>query len=426
MKCAVAVWARFLAWPHIAIVLCVFAGPCAVAQSGIPCRYEISAIVSGPQCQFSGSPIFARGLSNHNPPWVTGFYADCAIGPDNAFLWTGSGQAQPLQFPGAGIESSTAFDVTDTGLVVGAFAQSGQPFFGFIYDVASGEWTQLNPAVPGGGVVARAANNDGIVVGSRNSAGEGYSAFIYHNGVYTDLGVMNGPFSEGMDIMDDGTVVGWTGSSDSATNSRAFIHSAGVTEVLPPIPGGLSSSAAAINSDKTVVGRGRIFVPGWGNVTHAFYRRSTGQMIDLGTVPGYRSSFAYDVGDNELIIGESRTLSSGTNWSIACAWKDGQAVDLNSLIPPTAGVILHSAWRMNERGEILCEGSHQGSRVAIVLTPVPAPVGDISFDCRVGVPDLLLVINEWGNSKSVADINQDGTVNIVDLMLVIEHWGDDT
>jgi predicted outer membrane repeat protein len=49
--------------------------------------------------------------------------------------------------------------------------------------------------------------------------------------------------------------------------------------------------------------------------------------------------------------------------------------------------------------------------------------GDITSDGIVGVPDLLLVIANWGASAGLGDINGDGLVNAGDLLSIISHWG---
>ena len=49
---------------------------------------------------------------------------------------------------------------------------------------------------------------------------------------------------------------------------------------------------------------------------------------------------------------------------------------------------------------------------------------DITGDMNVNVSDLLIVIDQWGQSKSKADINGDGVVGVSDLLEVVGNWGD--
>ncbi len=58
------------------------------------------------------------------------------------------------------------------------------------------------------------------------------------------------------------------------------------------------------------------------------------------------------------------------------------------------------------------------------IPPVPC-VADIDLDGLVGVPDLLLVLAQWGSCPAAcfADINGDGSVNVPDLLTMLAAWG---
>jgi len=49
--------------------------------------------------------------------------------------------------------------------------------------------------------------------------------------------------------------------------------------------------------------------------------------------------------------------------------------------------------------------------------------GDINEDSVVSVADLLIVIDQWGQSDSPADITNDGVVDVSDLLMVVGNWG---
>ena len=50
--------------------------------------------------------------------------------------------------------------------------------------------------------------------------------------------------------------------------------------------------------------------------------------------------------------------------------------------------------------------------------------GDVTGDSYVGVEDILLVLESWGNTGAgVGDANGDGQINVDDLLLVIAHFG---
>ena len=49
---------------------------------------------------------------------------------------------------------------------------------------------------------------------------------------------------------------------------------------------------------------------------------------------------------------------------------------------------------------------------------------DLNGDSVVNVTDLLIVVEQWGNTSGSGDINGDGIVNVADLLLIVEGWGD--
>jgi hypothetical protein len=49
--------------------------------------------------------------------------------------------------------------------------------------------------------------------------------------------------------------------------------------------------------------------------------------------------------------------------------------------------------------------------------------GDADSDGMVGVTDILIVIDMWGQSGGAGDINDDGTVNVSDLLAIVDAWG---
>ena len=48
---------------------------------------------------------------------------------------------------------------------------------------------------------------------------------------------------------------------------------------------------------------------------------------------------------------------------------------------------------------------------------------DLNDDGNVNLLDLLILIDEWGATKSSADLNGDGVVNIHDLLMLVAAWG---
>lgn len=53
----------------------------------------------------------------------------------------------------------------------------------------------------------------------------------------------------------------------------------------------------------------------------------------------------------------------------ACLWRDGKCQDLNALIPLDSGWVLKMAVAINERGQIVGTGKHNGAEHGFLLTP---------------------------------------------------------
>jgi hypothetical protein len=80
--------------------------------------------------------------------------------------------------------------------------------------------------------------------------------------------------------------------------------------------------------------------------------------------------------------------------------------------------------------ESLCligNGIYQGDGsvcAEVNCLPEPDCPADIDGDNAVNVSDLLMIIDQWGQTNSPADVNEDGIVNVSDLLIVIDNWGE--
>jgi probable HAF family extracellular repeat protein len=167
--------------------------------------------------------------------------------------------------------------------------------------------------------------------------------------------------------------------------------------------GGLNSSAKAISGSGVVVGYSYLSN---GDV-HAFRWSSADGMVDLGTLGGDNSSALGVSGTGEALgaataqpnqldqgciwmqDGEIESLGLGTGSEIWAANATGDLVgafggnynralvwtpahhgqDLNQLIPPNSGWVLHAAYAINKSGQIVTAGVINGQTHSALLTP---------------------------------------------------------
>jgi probable HAF family extracellular repeat protein len=174
-------------------------------------------------------------------------------------------------------------------------------------------------------------------------------AFVWDNGVMTDLGVL-GIWAPGCEveracadaeaiaINDEGVVVGW--SDDSSRLRRAVVWANGEVRDLGVYPGE-RTGAVAINEARQIAGH---HGPPYG-ITRGF-RWESGAAQDLGTLGGMQTSVSA-MNDDGDIVGSSLTASGERH---AFVWHNGQMYDLG--LGPQGGDY-SQALAINERGEII-------------------------------------------------------------------------
>jgi len=217
-----------------------------------------------------------------------------------------------------GTNSGNAAGINDRGEIVGSVSVNGAPGHAFVY--RNGLITDL-----GNGFAATGINNRGDVVGEISiPQNEGVfpqmllHPFLYRHGLMHDLGTLGGSSGVATAINDLGEIVGW-----STTTSNAE--------------------------------------------THAFLY-SSGKMTDLGTLggvppygygygpPPYTSALA--INNWGQIVGSSTT----TNGMHAFLYSNGTMTDLNDLATltyingPAGFLVLASARGINDQGQIVGEG----------------------------------------------------------------------
>ncbi len=250
---------------------------------------------------------------------------------------------------GFGVECSTAFyglGINDPGQVVGYTEDVGITFqWAFMWTGASGmdllgtSW----PPTQANGVNNRAQVVGQDPVGLFNLMSFGH-AVSWTNGIMTDLGVLvketdpnyGGYFSSATGVNDLGQIVGWASTSPWIWNQ--------------PIP------------------------------FHAVLWTRTGEIRDLGTLPGTLSSAALKINLFGQVIGSSGNTVVGQDHgepggSIKVVgrpfvWSERYGLrDLNTFVPSPSGWILNSAADINIWGQIVGSGTRNGQPHGFLLTP---------------------------------------------------------
>lgn len=392
----------------------------------IPCGgYEVTAIIQAAKCPpFGYSPTLPSGLNDLG--WVVGHVISCVIGPDVAFLWTPQGGLEGLEMP-PGASQSRAIDINNhrDPQIVGTVDISGLGTRAFLID---GEDLIIIPPPDGGTFSSVAAlNNQRQVVGSTADGTPFSKAYIWEDGVMTIIEPTFGPRSAARDINEAGIIVGWMGTG-IGIDSHAFLWQHGVVTDLGLAPGTFSSSTKAINNSRQIAAGGTFDEDHpEGFISGGFFWED-GVWTFVGMLPGYDSMALTGLNDAGQLVGWSRDIQNGQHPDTGFIWQDGIMTNLNDLIPPGSDLQIQRAEGINSTGQIAAVGHDAaGDVVALLLTPVQGPLGDLDGDCQVGVSDFLILLSNWGSCENCAacpaDLDNNCVVGVSDLLTLLGNWG---
>jgi len=365
-------------------------------------------------------------LAETTIPDPTCFFSDCFIG--HAVQWRHDALTDLGALPP--VNNSGPAWISDSGIVSG-FSENGvtDPLTGApeFQAVLFQDGRVINLGSFGGNEsVAFSVNNRGQAAGcAANAEPDTYGfclgtpqqsrAFLWQDGTMKDLGTLGGPDALAELVNDRGQVAGWS-LTDSIVNpatgiptQHPFLWENGRMRDLGTIGGSAVQIINSMNNSGQFVGAmnvagdqsfhpflwdGRSLrdlgtlggdwasanwvnepgdVAGWawnsGNqASHAFLWRK-GVLIDLGTVDGDPNSEGFVVNSRRQVVGA--TQDDNFNYVHAFLWERGSMADLNALIVPLAGnVQLNAAVGLNERGEIVAQGTlPNGDQHAYLLVP---------------------------------------------------------
>ncbi len=186
---------------------------------------------------------------------------DTSSGVDEAFLWqngimTNLGALPGAITPAAGVATSAAYAINNSGQVVGHSLTYGNINHAFLWQ--NGTMTDLGVLSAGSASYADAINNQGQVVGYNTTASGVTHAFLWQNGRMADLGTLAGySYSKAQSINSAGIIVGEVGSSSLY---HAVLWQNGtiidLNGLLPANSGWVLTDANSINDNDQVVGIG--------------------------------------------------------------------------------------------------------------------------------------------------------------------------
>jgi probable HAF family extracellular repeat protein len=296
-----------------------------------------------------------------------------------------------------GGNESKAYGINYAGQVVGTAKTSSGDFHAFSWERGGIK----NLGILNGYSNSKAGdiNNAGQVVGyAYNQLGTSGHAFLWNNGTMYDLGTLGGTYSEALDINNRGQVVGVSNISGSSFPYRAFLWKNGKMRNLAISGVGGSgcppsavdfSSASGINDIGQIVGQSGQCAFLWEKGTTKYLGEFSasdinhkGQAVggsnaflwtndtrkELGTLKS-NISYAYGLNNRGQVVGGTYRAPGLRGPYHAFIWVNGIIRDLNSLIPANLGWELIEAQDINNKGQIVGYGKHNGQTRAFLLTP---------------------------------------------------------
>ena len=197
-----------------------------------------------------------------------------------------------------------------------------------------------------------------------------WHGFVAQGFTRTELGHLGGGSSFPNDINNTGQVVGSSYTqviSEWEQIEHAFLWENGVMTDLGVLPDDAESAAAAINSSGVIVGWSSRVNTATIQETFRPFIYQNGSMTAI-PVPSADAQAA-DINDSGVVVGTMKA-SGGFSTSHAWIYQDGVVTNLNSLVVPGSGLHIEFAYAINNLGQIAgVAADAQGYSHAVLLTP---------------------------------------------------------
>ncbi len=400
-------------------------------------RYEIKTL--GVQCVGG----YVRTAKVNDQGVLTGYFACALVGKDTPFCWDGA-TAETIILP-AGFEGRPR-GINAGGQVVGwtrpVSSGISQPFI-----ASFGQPAELLPLLPlDVGGEANSINSSGTIAGWTDSNSSWIKSVRWVDGVPEELLVPIGPSSQANDLNDLGQICGYMGVSPDS-DAVAYLWDNSVVTDLGKYPGDLAATATALNNTGDSVGYGRFLAKDGKKYRHGLVW-TDGEISVVDPYPEYLNCYLFDVNDASVAVGSCDKRFDLVD-SIGVIYQDGVLHNLNDFLEPGIDVVVNIARGINNAGQIAADGTiiSKNEAVAVLLTPIPPIVGDLTCDWIVDGQDLGLLLSAWGECAVApqqdrggrdgrptdgdrptepppcpADLNGDTIVDGADLGLLLSNW----
>jgi probable HAF family extracellular repeat protein len=335
---------------------------------------------------FAGGNTFPASLNNRGQVVGAAFLPFPAFG-STGFMWI-DGTMSPL--PALGGLFSFALGVNASGQAAGGANLPGDTVtHASLWE--DGEAIGLG-TLGGSNSNATSINNEHEIAGLAQTkimsatGAPATHAFLWQKGIMLDLNTLGGDNSMAFAVNEAGRV---TGQSDVSTEMdptfgippfRGFAWHRGVLTDLQEIFGGKFNYGQTINNLGQIAGSADL---SGDQTAHAFIWQN-GLVKDLGTLPEDAASAAFGINNSEQAVGISSLANNDPSFGPpvnvflcpchAVLWDHGKIIDLNTVTPPNIGLELLAAFAINDRGQIVAQGTRDFSVIhALLLTPQPGP-----------------------------------------------------
>lgn len=395
-------------------------------EASAQCQYSISAVIEAPfDCGVLGAASTEVTTMN-DLGVVTGTY-NCVAGAPRPFMWSEEMGFVAIPLP-EGMTFAIPEDINNNSELVGQMGDGG-PSRAFHYH--DGVWTDLG-VLPGAiHMGANAISDAGVIVGDATNGLTGLRiAFIWQDNAAVPIDLPLGPDSSAADINLTSTVVGYMGEGGS-TDTLGFAWNRKFLFEIQPLAGSTYSEARGLNQHGVIVGASR-FPMAKGPTEVRSWVFEANSLIDLGILPGTSSTSASEINSAMQAIGTS--FGGGL---VPFLWQSDELYDLRELVDnPYPDLRLRRVVSIADDGRLLVHAHDNAiSRsVGVLLTPIGRTLGDVNIDCVVDERDLIDVLDDWGpeggKEGHLTDIVTsatfkppgDGRVDGADLAVVLGNW----